>query len=69
MSEISKDVLSDPLALFRQFEIIEDPRVDRHKHYPLLNILVFAFDVEWLSSFIKFTSNLRCWLFSVFQAF
>jgi hypothetical protein len=43
MSEISKDVLSDPLALFRQFEIIEDPRVEHHKRYPLLNILVFAF--------------------------
>jgi predicted transposase YbfD/YdcC len=43
MSEISKDVLSDPLALFRQFEIIEDPRIDRHRRYPLINILVFAF--------------------------
>jgi predicted transposase YbfD/YdcC len=43
MSEISKEVLSDPLALFRQFEIIEDPRVDRHKRYPLINILIFAF--------------------------
>jgi hypothetical protein len=31
MLEISKDVFSDPLALFRQFEIIEDPRIDRHK--------------------------------------
>jgi hypothetical protein len=43
MLEISKEVLSDPLTLFRQFEIIEDPRVDRHKRYPLINILVFAF--------------------------
>lgn len=43
MSEISKDILSDPLALFHQFEIIEDPRIDRHKRYPLINILVFAF--------------------------
>lgn len=43
MLEISKNVLSDPLALFRQFEIIEDPRIDRHKRYPLINILVFAF--------------------------
>jgi predicted transposase YbfD/YdcC len=43
MLEISKDVLSDPLALFRQFEIIEDPRINRHKRYPLINILVFAF--------------------------
>ena len=43
MSKISKEVLRDPLALFRQFEIIEDPRIDRHKRYPLINILVFAF--------------------------
>lgn len=43
MFEISKDVLNDPLALFRRFEIIEDPRIDRHKRYPLINILVFTF--------------------------
>jgi predicted transposase YbfD/YdcC len=43
MLEISKEVLNDPLALFRQFEIIEDPRINRHKQYPLINILVFAF--------------------------
>jgi predicted transposase YbfD/YdcC len=43
MLEISKDVLSNPLTLFRQFEIIEDPRIDRHKRYPLINILVFVF--------------------------
>jgi predicted transposase YbfD/YdcC len=43
MLGISKDVLNDPLALFQQFEVIEDPRIDRHKRYPLINILVFAF--------------------------
>lgn len=43
MQEISKDILNDPLALFEQFEVIEDPRIDRHKRYPLINILVFAF--------------------------
>lgn len=43
MLEISKNILNDPLALFEQFEVIEDPRIDRHKRYPLINILVFAF--------------------------
>ena len=35
--------IEDSLALFRQFEIVEDPRIERHKRYPLLNILAFAF--------------------------
>jgi predicted transposase YbfD/YdcC len=36
-------IAQNPLALFRQFEVVEDPRIDRHKRYDLLNILVFAF--------------------------
>jgi predicted transposase YbfD/YdcC len=41
---ISPEVLQqDPLELFRAFEVIEDPRINRQKKYPLLNILVFAF--------------------------
>ena len=43
MSAVSIEILQNPLALFRQFEVIEDPRIDRHKRYPLLNILVFTF--------------------------
>src|SRR3982751_128262 len=43
MSAIAAPVVSDPLSLFRQFEVVEDPRIDRHKRYPLLNILVFTF--------------------------
>ena len=43
MSVVSVEILQNPLSLFRQFEIIEDPRIDRHKRYPLLNILVFTF--------------------------
>jgi hypothetical protein len=41
MLEISKYVLRDPLA--QQFEVMEDPRIDRHKRYLLINILIFAF--------------------------
>lgn len=43
MSAVSVETVQNPLILFRQFEIIEDPRIDRHKRYPLLNILVFTF--------------------------
>jgi predicted transposase YbfD/YdcC len=43
MTEISENVLKNPLALFRQFEVIEDPRINRHKRYPLMTILAFAF--------------------------
>lgn len=43
MSAVSDQILQNPLLLFRQFEIIEDPRIERHKRYPLLNILVFTF--------------------------
>ncbi len=43
MSVMPSEILQNPLALFRQFEVIDDPRIDRHKRYPLLNILVFAF--------------------------
>lgn len=65
MLEISKDVLNHPLALFRQFEIIEDPRIDRHKRYPLINILVFAFvailsdQQSWYQIFAFAKSNLN----------
>lgn len=43
MSTMSLAIAQNPLALFRQFEVVEDPRIDRHKRYELLNILVFAF--------------------------
>jgi predicted transposase YbfD/YdcC len=43
MFAVSPQILQNPLALFRQFEVIEDPRIDRHKRYPLLNILIFTF--------------------------
>ena len=43
MSAVSIEILQNPLALFRQFEVIEDPRIERHKRYPLLNILIFTF--------------------------
>lgn len=35
--------LLNPLPLIRCFEVIEDPRVERHKQYPLQNILFFTF--------------------------
>lgn len=34
---------SDPLSLLEFFSLIEDPRINRHKRYPLINILVFTF--------------------------
>lgn len=43
MSAVSLQIQENPLELFRQFEVIEDPRIDRHKRYPLLNVLVFVF--------------------------
>lgn len=43
MSTMPLAIVQNPLILFRQFEVIEDPRIDRHKRYSLLNILVFAF--------------------------
>ncbi len=43
MSTVSVQLLQNPLTLFRQFEVIEDPRIERHKQYPLINVLVFAF--------------------------
>lgn len=43
MSAMSIEIPQNSLALFRQFEVIEDPRIERHKRYPLLNILVFTF--------------------------
>lgn len=38
-----QEVVKDPLPLVRYFEIIEDPRMDRCKRYPLENVLLFAF--------------------------
>jgi DDE_Tnp_1-associated len=29
--------------LLEHFSIIEDPRINRHKRYPLVNILIFSF--------------------------
>ena len=43
MSVMPTVITENPLALFRQFEVVEDPRIERHKKYPLLNILVFSF--------------------------
>jgi len=31
------------MTLIECFSVIEDPRIDRHKRYPLINILVFTF--------------------------
>lgn len=36
-------VVEDPYKLIQFFSIIEDPRIERSKRYPLLNILVLAF--------------------------
>jgi len=35
--------IPNPLPLIRCFQIVEDPRIERHKVYPLENILIFAF--------------------------
>ncbi|MGR3912838.1 MAG: transposase family protein [Candidatus Rhabdochlamydia sp.] len=35
--------IQNPLSLIRQFEMIEDLRIEGHKRYLLLHILVFAF--------------------------
>ena len=43
MSNMLLTVVHNPLVLFGQFEVIEDPRIDRNKRYSLFNILVFAF--------------------------
>jgi predicted transposase YbfD/YdcC len=43
MTMISSQVVHDPIALFRNCLVIEDPRIDRNKKYPLVNILFFAF--------------------------
>jgi len=43
MSNTFSDASRSSLELFRCFEIIEDPRVERHKKYPLVNILAFSF--------------------------
>lgn len=31
------------MTLIEFFSVVEDPRIDRHKRYPLINILVFTF--------------------------
>jgi len=35
MFTMSLQISQNPLVLFRQFEVIEDPRIDRHKRYLL----------------------------------
>lgn len=40
---IPSSFISDPLPLFLRLQLIEDPRIDRHKVYPIENILIFAF--------------------------
>lgn len=37
------EIVADPLSLIQFFSVIEDPRINRHKRYPLVNILVFTF--------------------------
>lgn len=39
----SSDTNIDPSSIIQLFSIIEDPRIDRHKRYPLINILAFTF--------------------------
>lgn len=36
-------LVPNPLPLIQQLSLIEDPRVERHKVYPLENIIMFAF--------------------------
>ena len=37
------DLYLEPSNLINQFSMIEDPRIERSKKYPLVNILVFSF--------------------------
>lgn len=37
------EIIVNPLSLVQFLSIIEDPRINRHKRYPLVNILVFTF--------------------------
>lgn len=37
------ELISNPLPLIRRLQIIDDPRIERHKVYPLENILIFTF--------------------------
>ncbi len=43
MDSISNNLKAESLSLIQCFSIVEDPRVDRSKQYPLLNVLVFSF--------------------------
>lgn len=38
-----KEIFSNPSSLIQFFSVIEDSRINRHKRYPLINILVFTF--------------------------
>ncbi len=38
-----QDTVKNPLLLLEMFEAIEDPRIERHRRYPLKNILCFTF--------------------------
>lgn len=42
-SRKSQDIVSNPRILLEHFKVIEDPRIERHRCYPLQNILFFAF--------------------------
>lgn len=37
------EVIPNPLPLVQRLTLIEDPRIERHKVYPLENVIVFAF--------------------------
>lgn len=42
MNHINPAIIS-PLSLIKFFSVVEDPRIERSKQYPLVNILVFTF--------------------------
>ena len=37
------EAIPNPLPLIENLSLIEDPRIDRHKIYPLENVIVFTF--------------------------
>lgn len=43
MTDAHSLTINDPLTLLEFFSVIEDPRIERSKRYPLINILVFTF--------------------------
>lgn len=58
------------MTLVEFFSVIEDPRIDRHKRYPLINILVFTFvailsdQLSWYQIYEFCSTNI--WWFSEF---